>query len=241
MEQEKTLLLLDFGAVISRTIFETHAHTERVLGLEPGTLTWLGPIDPETDPLWRDMMADRISERNYWEERAAEVGRLIGEPGWSPAVLLRRAREGMSADDITRPEALALVRAAKAGGKRVGILSNELALFFGQGFRSELPVFEMMDEVVDASDGGPLKPLREAYARGLEAFGARAQDAVFVDDQPRNVAGAEAVGITAVQFDVAAPDLSFGKAAEALAIGALYQQYLGDGADRPAKTRSSAG
>ena len=28
------------------------------------------PFDPATDDLWRDMIADRISERDYW--RAAQ-------------------------------------------------------------------------------------------------------------------------------------------------------------------------
>ena len=54
-------LVLDFGGVISRTLFETHALTEAALGLGPGTLTWRGPFDPANDELWRDMQADRIS------------------------------------------------------------------------------------------------------------------------------------------------------------------------------------
>jgi len=226
MDQPKSLLLLDFGAVISRTIFETHAHTERVLGLEPGTLTWFGPVDPSSDALWADMMADRITERNYWEQRAREVGELVGEPGWAPSVLLRRARQDMSADDITRPEALALVRAAREAGKKVGILSNELELFFGKNWRKELPIFDLIDGVVDASDGGPMKPAPQAYARGLAAFDAKAEDAVFVDDQPRNVLGSQEVGMMAVQFDVADPETSFREAAEALDIGSLYNAKL---------------
>lgn len=226
MEHAKNLLLLDFGAVISRTIFETHGHTERVLGLKPGTLTWLGPIDPSSDALWTDMMADRITERNYWEHRAREVGEMVGESGWAPSVLLRRARDGMTADDITRPEALALVRAAREAGKTVGILSNELELFFGKNWRQELPIFNLMDGVVDASDGGPMKPAPEAYARGFEAFDAQAKDAVFVDDQPRNVLGAQKVGLMAVQFDVANPEKSFREAADALDITSRYNAHL---------------
>src|SRR5690242_17483615 len=48
-------LVLDFGGVISRTLFETHALTEAALGLEAGTLGWRGPFAPETDPLWQSM------------------------------------------------------------------------------------------------------------------------------------------------------------------------------------------
>ena len=55
-------LVLDFGGVISRTLFETHDLTEAALGLPKGSLTWRGPFQPETDPLWRDMQADLITE-----------------------------------------------------------------------------------------------------------------------------------------------------------------------------------
>ena len=226
MSDAKSLLLLDFGAVVSRTIFETHSHTERVLGLPPGSLTWLGPVDPATDALWRDMIADKITDRNYWEIRANEVGHMIGETGWSPAVLLRKARDGMTADDITRPEAFALARAAKRGGKRVGILSNELALFFGENWRTELPFFALMDDVVDASDGGPMKPAPEAYQRGLDTFAAKADQVVFVDDQPRNVAGAEKMGIAAIAFDISDPMGSFRRAAQALGVQDIFDDEV---------------
>ena len=66
-------LLLDFGGVISVTLFERHALSEQVLGLRAGTLTWRGPFDPEGDRLWADMLADRIAERDYWARRASEV------------------------------------------------------------------------------------------------------------------------------------------------------------------------
>ena len=49
-------LVLDFGGVISRTLFETHRETEVALGLPPDTLTWRGPFEPETDPLWQSML-----------------------------------------------------------------------------------------------------------------------------------------------------------------------------------------
>src|SRR5690606_23974568 len=62
-------LVLDFGGVISRMLFETHALTEQALGLPPGTLTWRGPFDPASDPLWQDMQADKLSERDYWMAR----------------------------------------------------------------------------------------------------------------------------------------------------------------------------
>ncbi len=39
-------LVLDFGGVVTRTLFETHALTERALGLAPGTLDLARPVRP---------------------------------------------------------------------------------------------------------------------------------------------------------------------------------------------------
>lgn len=53
----KRALILDFGGVISRTLFETHDETERALGLPAGTLTWRGPFEPPSDPCGRPCSA----------------------------------------------------------------------------------------------------------------------------------------------------------------------------------------
>ena len=48
-------LVLDFGGVVSKTLFETHDLSEKALGLAPGTLGWRGPFDPASDAAWRAM------------------------------------------------------------------------------------------------------------------------------------------------------------------------------------------
>ena len=71
--------MLDFGGVITRTLFETQRENERRLGLAPGTLAWRGPFDPATDALWRSMQAGTITEREYYLERARETGQRVGD------------------------------------------------------------------------------------------------------------------------------------------------------------------
>ena len=107
-------LLLDFGGVISVTLFERHRLTERLLGLPPGSLAWRGPFDPAGDALWSDMLADRISERDYWAFRAKEVGRLVDED-WDMLTMIRRTI-GDNPNLHVRLELVALVQRAKAGG-----------------------------------------------------------------------------------------------------------------------------
>jgi putative hydrolase of the HAD superfamily len=207
-------LVLDFGGVITRTLFETHAASERALGLASGTLTWRGPFDPASDPLWRDMQADKISERDYWLTRAREVGSLVGEQWDHMETMVRRVR-GADIDAAIRPEAVAAIHAAKAGGHKLAILSNELDLFYGAGIRERWALFARFDAVVDATHTKILKPDGRAYALCIERLGVAARDCVLVDDQLRNVDGARRAGMHAVHFDVMQPARSY---AEALAL-----------------------
>jgi putative hydrolase of the HAD superfamily len=181
-------LVLDFGGVISRTLFETHHLTEAALGLAPGTLTWQGPFDPSMDPLWRDMQADKITERDYWLQRTREVGHLVGEHWDKMETLVQRAR-GADPDAVTRPEAIAAIQAAKAAGYKLAVLSNELDLFYGAAFRARLPLLNLFDVIVDATYTGILKPDARAYLACQEQLGIAAHQCVFVDDQLRNIEG----------------------------------------------------
>jgi putative hydrolase of the HAD superfamily len=203
-------LLLDFGGVISVTLFERHALSEQALGLPAGTLMWHGPFDPEGDRLWADMLADRISERDYWARRASEVGRLCGET-WDMLTLIRRTR-GPDANRHIRPEAVRTIRRAKAAGKRIGILSNELELFYGRDTMDRLDILKEMDSLIDATHTHILKPDPRAYELGCEALGLSPAEVVFVDDQPRNIEGARRAGLDTVYFDVTNPGSSFAEA-----------------------------
>jgi len=211
-------LVLDFGGVISRTLFETHAQSEQALGLPPGTLTWRGPFDPEHDAPWRDMQADRISERDYWLLRTREVGRLLGEDWDRMETFVRRAR-GADPSAVIRPEAVAAIEAAHAAGCRLAVLSNELDLFYGADFRQRLPLLDRFDLIVDASHTGILKPDPRAYAAVTDGLRVAAADCVFVDDQLRNVDGARRAGMQVVHFDVRRPVDGYRQALALLGIG----------------------
>ena len=210
-------LVLDFGGVITRTLFETHDLTERALGLAPGTLTWRGPFDPEHDSLWRDMQADKISERDYWMARAHEVGRLVGEEWDRMETFVRRAR-GPDVQAMIRPEAGRAIQAAHAAGKRLALLSNELDLFYGADLRQKLPLLTLFEVVVDATHTGILKPDRRAYALVTQQLGLTPADCVFVDDQLRNIHGAQSAGMQVVHFDVMRPQVSYDQALKLLGL-----------------------
>jgi putative hydrolase of the HAD superfamily len=222
MSNPAKALILDFGGVITRTMFETHTATETALGLAAGSLTWQGPFAPETDPLWRSMQAEQITEREYWQIRSGEVGKLVGK-NWSAMSDFVKAARGDAPKEIIRPEALAAINTVKAAGCKLAILSNELDLFYGQAFRQKLPFLTDFDVIVDATYTRVLKPAPEAYLDCLQQLELDPGQCVFVDDQMRNVVGARAVGLQTVAFDVRDPKQSY---ADALRLMGLTNKEL---------------
>ena len=219
MPHDAEALVLDFGGVVTRTLFETHDLTEQALGLPPGTLTWKGPFAPETDPLWCTMQADEISERDYWRIRTEEVAGLTGRP-WTAMADFVKAARGADPDAVMRPEALTAIEAARQTGKKLAILSNELDLFYGVEFRDRLAFLKDFDVIIDATYTKILKPDARAYQICLDELDLPASACVFVDDQLRNIRGAEVAGMQTVHFDVLNPAKSYSNALTLLGLPA---------------------
>jgi putative hydrolase of the HAD superfamily len=196
-------LLLDFGSVIQKSFFETRAEIEKLLRLPPGTLSWAGPFDPGSDPLWQRVVSGTLTERDYWNQRAREVGRLIGED-WTIQDYCRKHNE-LPSNVILRPGMLELISDVKRADHKFGILTNELELFHGRDWVLNIPFADKIDVIVDATHTHILKPDPGAYALALEALGLPADKVVFVDDQPHNVAGGSAMGIRSFHLDITNP------------------------------------
>jgi putative hydrolase of the HAD superfamily len=206
----KTALVLDFGGPVLLTPFELAECTERRLGLPPGSLPWRGPFDPGADEQWRDVASGALSERRYWANRATEFGALTGQPADIRTMI--RAMYAGSEDALVRPGARALMTEARAAGLPVGILTNDLGAFHTQSWIDALTVLRLADAVVDGSHLGILKPDRRIYLLMSSKLGVEPADAVFLDDQPVNLAGGAAVGMMAVAVDVTDPDAAFAQA-----------------------------
>jgi putative hydrolase of the HAD superfamily len=187
-------LLLDFGGVLLLTPFELRAQAERSLGLETGALSWAGPFDPPSDPLWQRWQDGEVTERDYWAQRAAahDLDTLafmaqFYEPG---------------GDHLIRREMWDFVRSYQAAGGRVAILTNDLQAFHGRGWMESVTVLGEIDIMVDGSVTHVLKPDPRAYEAALRALDdPDPASVVFVDDQPGNLRGAERCGMVPVWFD----------------------------------------
>jgi len=207
-------LVLDFGGPVIRTPFELRHVGEAAAGLQPGSLAWQGPFDPAADADWRAMQAGEITERDYWQRRADDFAALTGAPATYNGLFA-----GMYAADeaeLVRLDAVELIAEARRRGMAVAVLTNDLRAFHGPEWVARMTVLATVDVIVDGSIEGVLKPDPRIYDLLCDRLGVAAQDCLFVDDQPGNVAGARAVGMTAVWFDITDPDASFAAVRTAL-------------------------
>jgi putative hydrolase of the HAD superfamily len=181
------LVLFDFGGVVLRTPFE----------LFDGDPPFHGPFAPERDELWRASMAGTITEREYWHLQAARLHPGADDPTYA---LMRQLYETDEAR-LVRPELLDLLDDLAADGRRLAVLTNDLQAFHGEAWVRRITVLQRFEEVIDLSHIGFLKPAPEAFEHALKVCDLGPHQVLFVDDQPRNVAGAEARGIRSVHFD----------------------------------------
>ena len=66
MPVERRDLIIDFGGVITYSLFERCRDIEKLYRLPEGSLNWAGPFDPLDDEFWQQYLSGQISERDYW-------------------------------------------------------------------------------------------------------------------------------------------------------------------------------
>jgi 2-haloacid dehalogenase len=98
---------------------------------------------------------------------------------------------------------LAIVRELRAAGVPVYALSNWSAEMYVLT-RPLYPFFDELDGVFISGEVGVAKPDPAIFGLFLERFGLTAEEIVFIDDSPANVAAARALGIESIRFDDAA-------------------------------------
>jgi HAD superfamily hydrolase (TIGR01509 family) len=81
-----------------------------------------------------------------------------------------------------------------------------------------MTILREFDHMVDGRTDGVMKPDPRAYLLMAERMGAEPADCVFIDDQPGNLAGAEAVGMRTVHLDPVNPGPGFTEARQMLGL-----------------------
>jgi len=196
------------GGPVARTPFEMLRYLEGVCGAPERTFDWTGPFDPDADALWQRMQKGEITERDYWHQRAAQAAPFTGSPE------VRRLFTLAFGDPLEciRPEAMAMLDECQARRLRTGILTNDMRDFNEPGWSDRVEFVQRVDEVIDGSITGVLKPDPRAYEIAVEALGTAPAATLFIDDQPFNIEGAQTVGLQTVWFDVTDPVGSYARA-----------------------------
>lgn len=209
-------LVLDFGGPVLLTPFELVVD-------EPGTpayglLNERGPLATaeHPDPMWQELQAGRITEREYWAQRAVEWDALGGHGADIRAMIAYLYEPPRPA--LVRELARRLVADARAAGIPIGILTNDLRAFHSEEWIENIEIVGEVDVVVDGSIEGHLKPAPRLYELLSERLGVTFEDMVFLDDQSSNIRGAEALGIVSVWFDVADPHSSYAEVRKLLGL-----------------------
>jgi len=154
------------------------------------------------------MTYDQLDDLIFQSEsaRQATVGEITTEEHWETL----RSRLGLSADDFPRvPKAffggdvldealMAYIRTLRPRCK-TALLSNAWDYLRGVLIH-EWQIADAFDELIISSEVGMAKPEAGIYELALARLDVAPSQAVFVDDFPRNVAGAQDVGMHAVQF-----------------------------------------
>lgn len=210
-------LLLDIGGVVIRTPFELLAAAERRHGLPEGALGPRGVFEIDRDPEFAEVRDGHLTERTYWARRAERAAPLLGTEPHTGAFM----REIFTApdEDVLRPQTLALIDEAVAADVRIGLLTNDVKDFHGDGWIESKPFFAHVTRMVDGSVTGVLKPAPDAFRHGIDAMALPADQVLFVDDQPANVEGSHAAGLPTVWFDVTDPTASVATVRERLGLG----------------------
>jgi epoxide hydrolase-like predicted phosphatase len=186
-------VIFDFGGVFVDSPFAAATDAAAALGVDPEVMLDIvfGSYDLDTDHAWHRLERGEIS----LEDARAQImaaSTADGGPELDPFELLMALGGGGLRDEMVD-----FVRAARAAGLATAILTNN-AQEFAAFWRPMLPLDELFDDVVDSSFVGMRKPDPRIFELALERLGVGADEAVFIDDAPGNVAGAEKVGISAV-------------------------------------------
>ena len=191
-------VIFDWGGVMERSPDDTYvAGWERRLALEPGTL-------PEVlwGKVWRQLEIGAITNDDFRQHIASQLGLPDAEAAG-------RFVEEFYTDDRFNPETVAAARALR-GRYKVALLTNA---FPGQDdlIREQfgLDVHTEFDVYVNSAYVGLRKPDPAIYHLTLDQLGVAPQQAVFLDDNLRNVDAARELGIHTVQF--VDPETSLGE------------------------------
>ncbi len=186
-------VLFDLTGVVTGSPWAAIGSIGDADGIEPDAVLelMLGPYDQDTDHPMHRLERGEIELMAYVEDiqaRAEAAGLVLD---------FERLRTLMS-DLPVHDRMVERIRSLRADGYRTALVTNNVREA-GDQWRTKVPLDELFDVVIDSSAVGLRKPDPAIFHLALEQLGGvEPARAVFLDDHPGNVAGAEAAGLHAM-------------------------------------------
>jgi epoxide hydrolase-like predicted phosphatase len=185
-------VVFDFGGVYTMSPFTAldEWHAERGLDAAVGLRAVFGPYDQDTDHPWHQVERGELAIA----AAAEQIKAIAAEEGLE--IDLFDMFSAMGGSGI-RQDVVDLTLRLRDEGYRTALITNNVAEF-ADGWRAMIPVEDLFELVVDSSQVGMRKPNPQIFTSTLEQLGVSAEEAVFLDDAPGNVAAARALGMHAI-------------------------------------------
>lgn len=186
-------LLIDFGGVLTTSVFASFAAFEQTEGLDRLAVARLLRDDPRAAKLLVGLETGGAADAVFENELAALLG-------VSPAGLIKRLLGG------TRPERSMIdaVRELRRAGVRTALVSNS----WGAASYPEGLLNDLFDAVVISGQVGLRKPDPEIYRLAAEKIALDPAECVFVDDLPNNLGPAARLGMGVIRHTTPAATIA---------------------------------
>jgi len=179
-------VIFDAGGVLHRSGRAVSADLMKELGISQETF----------DDIWRTdiplLGSGKIDEVEFWKRVQEKHGTRVVSPEEN---LLGRA---FTADLYPHPEVLELAKELKKLGLKISVLSDSIEPH-ARAVRAA-GLYEPFDQVFLSHEIGLRKPKPETFQYALQQLGVEPDEVVFVDNDPKNVEGAIAVGINGIVY-----------------------------------------
>ena len=183
-DRDQSGLLVDFGGVLTTSVWDSFADFCREQGVAEDSMRRLFREDPAALADLRELETGRMEEQEFERRFAERLGLQ------DAADLIDSMFRGMKPCEPM----VAAVGAARAEGVRTGLVSNS----WSTSHYDRSMLTKLFDAVVISAEVGLHKPQPEIYLLASKRLAVEPEWCVFVDDLRENCAGAEAVGMTAI-------------------------------------------
>ncbi|HVR91907.1 MAG TPA: HAD-IA family hydrolase [Novosphingobium sp.] len=216
MTRPYSVVIFDFGGVITSSPFEAFNRLEAERGLPHDLIRRVNSADPDHNA-WAKFERAEIDAEEF-DRKFAEEATLLGHelPGSDVLAVLAGS---------IRPEMVAALDTLKGAGFALGCITNNVPAGNGAGMAADsakaasyAAIFARFDHVIESSKAGIRKPDPRIYLMMCELLGLAPQACVYLDDLGINCKPAASLGMLAIKVTGGAQALADLSAAVGVAL-----------------------